>query len=82
MAPFGKQFMQPVRGLVTWLQTHWSTIRAARVKFAWPREAPSQSTPQTPCGRRPAFSVHPSQRSNTARRRPGRNKSAVVHVSS
>jgi len=25
--------MEPVRGLVTWLQTHWSTIRAAREKF-------------------------------------------------
>jgi hypothetical protein len=25
--------MQPVRGLVTWLQTHWSTIGAAREKF-------------------------------------------------
>jgi hypothetical protein len=25
--------MQPVRGLVTWLQTHWSTIRAAREQF-------------------------------------------------
>ena len=33
LTPLGKQFMQPVRGLVTWLQTHWSTIRAARVKF-------------------------------------------------
>jgi hypothetical protein len=22
--------MQPVRGLVTWLQTRWATIRAAR----------------------------------------------------
>ena len=25
--------MQPVRGLVSWLQTHWPTIRAARDKF-------------------------------------------------
>src|SRR5712691_5527744 len=33
LTPLGKQFMQPVRGLVTWLQTHWSTIRAAREKF-------------------------------------------------
>ena len=30
LTPLGKQFMQPVRGLVTWLQTHWATIRAAR----------------------------------------------------
>ena len=33
LTPLGEQFMQPVRGLVTWLQTHWSTIRAAREKF-------------------------------------------------
>ena len=33
LTPLGKQFMQPVRELVTWLQTHWSTIRAAREKF-------------------------------------------------
>jgi DNA-binding HxlR family transcriptional regulator len=33
LTPLGKQFMHPVRGLVTWLQTHWSTIRAAREKF-------------------------------------------------
>jgi len=25
--------MQPVRGLVTWLQTHWSTIKTARERF-------------------------------------------------
>jgi len=33
LTPLGKQFMQPVRGLVTWLQTHWSAIRAARDTF-------------------------------------------------
>jgi DNA-binding HxlR family transcriptional regulator len=33
LTPLGKQFMQPVRGLVTWLQTHWATIRAARETF-------------------------------------------------
>src|SRR6476469_1548542 len=33
LTPLGKQFMQPVRGLVTWLQAHWSTIRAAREQF-------------------------------------------------
>ena len=33
LTPLGKQFMQPVRGLVSWLQTHWSTIRAARETF-------------------------------------------------
>src|SRR5437899_12169374 len=33
LKPLGRRFMQPVRGLVTWLQTHWSTIRAAREKF-------------------------------------------------
>ena len=47
LTPLGKQFMQPVRGLVTWLQTHWSTIRSARERFddsrrtAEPREPPS-----------------------------------------
>lgn len=33
LTSLGKQFMQPVRGLVTWLQTHWPAIRAARDKF-------------------------------------------------
>src|SRR4051812_8044568 len=33
LTALGKQFMQPVRQLVSWLQTHWSTIRAAREKF-------------------------------------------------
>jgi DNA-binding HxlR family transcriptional regulator len=33
LTQLGKQFMQPVRGIVTWLQTHWSTIRAARETF-------------------------------------------------
>src|SRR6202047_5302420 len=33
LTPLGKQFMQPVRGLVAWLQTHWSMIRAARETF-------------------------------------------------
>jgi DNA-binding HxlR family transcriptional regulator len=33
LTPLGKQFMQPVLELVTWLQTHWSTIRSARERF-------------------------------------------------
>jgi DNA-binding HxlR family transcriptional regulator len=33
LTPLGKQFMEPVRGLVTWLQTHWPAIRAARAQF-------------------------------------------------
>ena len=33
LTPLGKRFMQPVRGLVTWLQTNWSSIRAARENF-------------------------------------------------
>jgi len=33
LTPLGNQFMQPVRGLVTWLQTHWSAIRSAREQF-------------------------------------------------
>jgi DNA-binding HxlR family transcriptional regulator len=40
LTPLGKQFMQPVRGLVTWLQTHWATIRAAREHFD--RQSPSR----------------------------------------
>ena len=40
LTPLGKQFMQPVRGLVAWLQTHWSTIRAAREQFD--RQSPSR----------------------------------------
>jgi DNA-binding HxlR family transcriptional regulator len=33
LTPLGKRFMQPVRGLVTWLQVNWSSIRAARETF-------------------------------------------------
>jgi DNA-binding HxlR family transcriptional regulator len=33
LTPIGRRFMQPVRALVTWLQTNWSTIRAARDTF-------------------------------------------------
>jgi DNA-binding HxlR family transcriptional regulator len=33
LTPLGKRFMQPVRGLVEWLQVNWSAIRAARDKF-------------------------------------------------
>jgi DNA-binding HxlR family transcriptional regulator len=33
LTPLGKRFMQPVRGLVAWLQLNWSTIRAARERF-------------------------------------------------
>src|SRR5258705_4456107 len=33
LTPLGRQFMQPVRGLVTWLQTHWSASRTAGEKF-------------------------------------------------
>jgi DNA-binding HxlR family transcriptional regulator len=33
LTPLGKRFMQPVRALVTWLQTNWSTIRTARDAF-------------------------------------------------
>lgn len=33
LTPLGKKFMQPVRGLVTWLQTNWSSIRTAREAF-------------------------------------------------
>jgi HxlR-like helix-turn-helix protein len=52
LTSLGKQFMQPVRGLVTWLQAHWSTIRAAREsssdgrQVARRREVPSrEATP-------------------------------------
>jgi len=33
LTPLGRRFMQPVRGLVTWLQANWSTIRTARDTF-------------------------------------------------
>jgi DNA-binding HxlR family transcriptional regulator len=33
LTSLGRKFMQPVRGLVTWLQSNWPTIRAARVRF-------------------------------------------------
>jgi len=33
LTPLGRQFMQPVRGLVEWLQANWSAIRAARDTF-------------------------------------------------
>src|SRR5258708_6385409 len=33
LTPLGKRFMQPVRGLVTWLQSNWPTIRAASETF-------------------------------------------------
>lgn len=33
LTPLGKRFMQPVRGLVTWLQTNWSSIKMARETF-------------------------------------------------
>jgi len=33
LTPLGKRFMQPVRGLVTWLQANWPTIRTSREAF-------------------------------------------------
>ncbi len=33
LTQLGRKFMQPVRGLVTWLQSNWPTIRAARERF-------------------------------------------------
>ena len=33
LTPLGRQFMQPVLALVTWLQTNQPAIRAARDKF-------------------------------------------------
>jgi len=30
LTPLGKQFMQPVRGLVSWRQTHWSTFACVK----------------------------------------------------
>ena len=40
LTPLGKQFMQPVRVLVTWLQINWATIRAAHENFD--RQSPSR----------------------------------------
>jgi DNA-binding HxlR family transcriptional regulator len=33
LTPLGTRFMDPVRALVTWLQTNWSAIRTAREAF-------------------------------------------------
>ena len=33
LTPLGRRFMQPVRGLVTWLQTNWSSIKTSRENF-------------------------------------------------
>jgi DNA-binding HxlR family transcriptional regulator len=33
LTALGKRFMEPVRALVAWLQTNWSTIRIARDAF-------------------------------------------------
>src|SRR5215471_9107112 len=33
LTPLGRRFMQPVRGLVSWLQANWASIRTARDAF-------------------------------------------------
>ena len=33
LTPLGKKFMQPVRGLVAWLQANWASIKTARETF-------------------------------------------------
>ena len=33
LTPLGRQFMQPVRGLVTWLQANWPAIMVSRDTF-------------------------------------------------
>jgi DNA-binding PadR family transcriptional regulator len=33
LTPLGREFMQPVRGLVSWLQGHWVSIKSARATF-------------------------------------------------
>ena len=33
LTPLGRKFMEPVRGLVTFLQANWTTIRSAREAF-------------------------------------------------
>jgi DNA-binding HxlR family transcriptional regulator len=33
LTPLGREFMQPVRGLVNWLQGNWASIRSARASF-------------------------------------------------
>jgi DNA-binding HxlR family transcriptional regulator len=33
LTPLGRRFMQPVQGLVSWLQANWPAIRAARETF-------------------------------------------------
>jgi DNA-binding HxlR family transcriptional regulator len=46
LTPLGKRFMQPVRGLVTWLQANWALIRAARETFD--RRSHNRTAPRTP----------------------------------
>ena len=45
LTPLGKRFMQPVRGLVAWLQANWASIRAARETFD--RRSLSRKTSRT-----------------------------------
>ena len=43
LTPLGRRFMQPVRGLVTWLQANWPAIRTAQETFdrRWERRKAS-----------------------------------------
>lgn len=45
LTPLGRRFMQPVRGLVTWLQANWASIRTAREAFD--RRSPHRKAPRT-----------------------------------
>jgi DNA-binding HxlR family transcriptional regulator len=50
LTPLGRMFMQPVRGLVTWLQANWASIRAARETFD--RRSHSRNAAPTPSAAR------------------------------
>lgn len=45
LTPLGRSLMQPVRGLVTWLQGNWGSIRTARERFD--RRSQSAAAPRT-----------------------------------
>jgi len=43
LTPLGREFMQPVRGLVSWLQGHWASIKSARTAFDRRSRSPKAS---------------------------------------
>jgi DNA-binding HxlR family transcriptional regulator len=58
LTPLGRGLMDPVRGLVVWLQSNWSVIRTARDRF----DTRAASKPRT--GARPPATPPPSARAS------------------